>query len=356
MQLQDYVEQIKKGKIFYSDIPIHVLEDIDFIREMRKDGFYAIKNKGFDVVRNVFFINENQIHIEEDGKFEIKHEYSFSNFYDFYVFCDGDSLYENSCYYQCSEDRILNDIADKEIQIDVKDLLTKCYFKPFIKENLYSSKQEKYFIENFKKEIIERKKIMKKNKKVLLKWLSKFINSMYSIENFSKIYKNFSRSTCFTKTSKEFIFNNLIRADEENKFLSICYECIFNGLFSGIDCCEKAFWIKYKPEDILKYYKYNKRCVSTTQSKHKSDMRNRLNSIKGKTPHILRKYYDSSFGLYCLTYGFDDTNVLPAVFYFDTFEEYANFLKNDLSDADLRYAPIDEIDRLKFISIELPST
>ncbi len=92
----------KRRKIYHNNIPEVLKDDKDIINEERKIGMRKIDNIGFDVIHQVFFVNE--LVLECDGfrkeEFFVKVSRTFDNFYDYYDYLDG-KIYDNSCYYQC---------------------------------------------------------------------------------------------------------------------------------------------------------------------------------------------------------------------------------------------------------------
>lgn len=328
---ETYVTKLLDSELYYSDIPEEIKENFDFIKEMRKVGYITIENKGYDIIRDTFFVLEKYIKTEKDTIDEELHEKTFETFDEFCKYIDGDSLYEKSCYYQCSKERILKNSQLSDQNIDIDKMLTDCYYKPFTSETFSDSEIISQYFNN----ILVAKEKATTNMKEILKWLNKFADAMYSTKDFAKVYKKFEKTIYVTYEYRNFIFQNLIKLDKTGDYLKTFYDCVHQGIFHGYSSGENSLCIRYSIDEILKYYKYNGKTSELTQKKQKRNMKKYLLSIQDKTPKILKKYYNKYLGLYCIEYGYEEY-AQSMILYFDKFEDFVGFLNNDLSDTDLQ--------------------
>ena len=98
-QISIIIKNIKNKNIDYRDIPIELRDNIDIIEAERKSGMRVYSNRGYDVVFNRFFVQEDIIDFSDNSilKTIITNFESFDNYYEYL----NGNIYEKSCYYQC---------------------------------------------------------------------------------------------------------------------------------------------------------------------------------------------------------------------------------------------------------------
>ena len=103
-EIQNLVKGIKSKKKRHYDIPEELVMHPEIVKIERKIGLRRLSKRGFDIIRNCFFVEE-----EIGFKYESKKIVSsyYKTFSDYYDFINGD-IYENACYYlyEFSQDEI----------------------------------------------------------------------------------------------------------------------------------------------------------------------------------------------------------------------------------------------------------
>lgn len=84
----------KRQYIDFFDIPEEYWLYPVFVKETRKSGIRRSDKRGYDVIRDVFFVEEIVIDTIERHKESI-----FPDFASYYEFLDGD-IYKNACYFR----------------------------------------------------------------------------------------------------------------------------------------------------------------------------------------------------------------------------------------------------------------
>lgn len=92
------INQLKKGKISFREVPEEYQNHPLMVKKERKFGMRRSNRRGYDVLRNLFFVEEiftkpSTPEMTQTG------EITFPTFGEYYDFLNGD-IYENACYYQ----------------------------------------------------------------------------------------------------------------------------------------------------------------------------------------------------------------------------------------------------------------
>lgn len=92
------IKNIKKKNIDYRDIPVELRDNTDIIQAERKSGMRVYSYRGYDVIFNRFFVEEDIIDFSDNSILRTIPT-TFESFDDYYEFLKG-NIYEKSCYYQ----------------------------------------------------------------------------------------------------------------------------------------------------------------------------------------------------------------------------------------------------------------
>ena len=79
------IKNIKNKNIDYRNIPIELRDNIDIIEAERKSGMRVYSNRGYDVIFNRFFVQEDIIDFSDNSilKTIITNFESFDNYYEY---------------------------------------------------------------------------------------------------------------------------------------------------------------------------------------------------------------------------------------------------------------------------------
>ena len=174
------IKQLKSGKINIDDVPKEFALDVDILKVEREMGIRRSCQRGFDVIRQEYFVEEEIIRKNLLGEEEITTEkITFGSFKEYYDFLNGD-IYTNSCYYQCD----FEDISLNEVDININELKkNQC----FISETI-----DDYGL-NLSQEEIDKYNYGEKIKDACKKWVEKF-NACNTYEDLLKIRNNYKKS------------------------------------------------------------------------------------------------------------------------------------------------------------------
>ena len=103
-EIQNLVNGIKSKKKRHYDIPEELVMHPEIVKIERKIGLRRLSKRGFDIIRNCFFVEEEIGSKYESKKTVLSYYKTFSDYYDF---INGD-IYDNACYYlyEFSQDEI----------------------------------------------------------------------------------------------------------------------------------------------------------------------------------------------------------------------------------------------------------
>jgi hypothetical protein len=90
------LQRILKKKIKFNEIPQECQELPEVIQAERKAGFRHVGKRGYDVIRNLFFVEESG---NPQSAFPLSLNRSFKTFDEFYQYLNGD-IYKHSSYFQ----------------------------------------------------------------------------------------------------------------------------------------------------------------------------------------------------------------------------------------------------------------
>ena len=93
-EIKKIIKKLKAGDLTVNSVPEELSRNIDILRVERKLGLRKSGHRGFDVIRQEFFVEEEWFYFEEpDEPYSRKHKEVFPFFKEYYQFLDGD-IYE----------------------------------------------------------------------------------------------------------------------------------------------------------------------------------------------------------------------------------------------------------------------
>ena len=101
-EVNKIIGQLEKNEITVFDIPEEYENSIEIVNFERKSGLRRTRKRGFDIISNSFFVEEDLVHTNAYDEEQIKSVLlSFDDFDSYYDFLNGD-IYDNACYAFCS--------------------------------------------------------------------------------------------------------------------------------------------------------------------------------------------------------------------------------------------------------------
>lgn len=338
--IKKYLRQLKTNKIGYFDVPEEYRLHPDMVKGERKLRIRRSDKRGYDVIRNSFFVEE--IVYDKDSYVETRERRinnRFSDFASYYGFLDGD-IYENACYYQYS-------FSNEEIDTYEIDM-GKINFVALIDFTIQDSTNELYDVRL--KEYEEREKV----KTLRKKWIDK-LNACNTYEEFYNIIKKYKESEFYKEyTDLLLILYNYIYSNQEKAFDNIMEFASKGNVYLDFVC---AICSIYDAERVLESFNY---AIGSRQTilKKKRILKKYINNLKNcKKRYKFKCYFDENTHFYCYQTTIEiytdeyvqilkrNRVIITHIYrYFCTFHELADFLENDISGCDLSKAILPNID------------
>ena len=99
-EVKRIIKKLKAGDLTVNSVPKELSRNIDILRAERKLGLRKSGHRGFDVIRQEFFVEEEWFYLgDPDEPYSSKHKEIFPDFEEYYQSLDGGN-YEDACYYQ----------------------------------------------------------------------------------------------------------------------------------------------------------------------------------------------------------------------------------------------------------------
>lgn len=246
---------------------------------------------------------------------------TFVDFESYYEFLEGD-IYDNACYYQYN-------FSDETVS-KYKLIRDKLNMQSLINETI-----DDFFPEPSDEEL-EQYAENEKKKKACKKWISRF-NECSTYDEFMDVYIKHQRSRDYT--FELFYLWNYIKCHKEESF-KVMMEFVSNSSYAHL---KYALCFVFGAERTLKAYKY-KGGSESTNIKYTNQFKETVSDIINiGVIQKNTKYFDKSTHYYVIkTEIYLKNNLNKAIVdlykYFETFEEFAKYLENDISDCDLSNA------------------
>ena len=323
-EINTYTKKLKDKRIRYRDIPDEIRLNEDFITAIRKAKIRFFERRGYDVINNEFFVYE---YLEESNDISLIDTFTFETFDEYYTFLNGD-IYDNSCYYQY----IFSKKQIKDYNLDISKLKNT----HFTCQNIDDWEFDDDFDAKYKQG--------EKNKKQLFKWIDKFM-ACKSSDEFLQVMNNFNRSKFDFYRYKALLIDVFIWSNRKLAFDVLIDLCNREELF-----CISTLAIRYDAHKVLDLY--NPTGVSKqTRYKRRKELKDLLEKIElGQYEIRSSKGFDEESHLFYVNtyYQFANHDYHTEKRYFFSFEHFASFLNNDLSDCNLSSARLD-IDLSKYV-------
>lgn len=361
ISIKDYIKQINSNKIDCFDIPREFQNNIEIIKAARKKKLRYTDKSGYNFLSKTFFVDEIWLKRHKEGKDivyeEKKIKSTFLSFGEYYDFLEG-KVYENSCYYQYT-------FSKQEIELynlNVNMLNTSAFIQDKLSDYsfdiLYNEQEEKNKLkeQKSKQAFIQRKK-----------WLHKFL-SCKTYEEFYSVVSRYKKSSC--QDDIKFYFYMFIQHNKEKAF-NIIMQFISTGEYPSRSI--EQFLCQIYDRNLLRStYKYQGGDQSTN-SRHNSKYKKLLKKFDSTLvldwqalehkpseeelkdfiiTNFICRYglgYDTSTCFFCIPIECRryidkklDSSFCGGLLYFETFDEFVNYLGGNLSGCDLSQMPFDK--------------
>lgn len=329
LPLEQYVEKIKAKKVYHNDIPEEIKNNLAIIHAEVAAKMRVFGNRGYDVIRNRFFV-EQKIKVLRFNSDVIDKDCvsTFETFGAYYDFLNGD-IYDNAVYYQY-------EFSENEVSMYKIDT-SRLSKKSFINEALAKC-SEQMDTEDRRKE-----RELAKDRAKCIKWKNKFCacTSCYSLDSVANQYSRYDYGDW------EYMLSKFVSVNPENN-LPLAIKFLANTNFPIDTRYLTAFCIKYR--EILGEYSFVN-CFEGRFWKRKSEMMANIRAYDaGEYVKQIEKGYSKSYQQFYIMESIIDPKQIPfyvsvkAQFtvYYDTFDEFAQAVNFDLSDCLLQNAVITE--------------
>lgn len=249
LTVKGIIEQLKKREISIFDIPKEYGNNIQIINYERKAGLRIIGKRGFDVIRNSFFVEEVLLDSNSYPEDEGQQVFSlFSDFDSYFNFLNG-AIYDNSCYTFCDFKNKI--ISSHKISIQ-KLLLRKSFIDDTVDcHSLSASKDEICAYED-----------AKRIHALCQKWIEKF-NLCENYRQLVKTVINYRKSKIASVVGVAFFFFQFLFADINSKErFDIIMEYISSGAYPEYKVI-KALCLIHNPDDVMQAFSYYSESNST---------------------------------------------------------------------------------------------
>lgn len=314
------IKSLKKNEISVWQVPKAYEQHPKVLAYERKTGLRITGRRGFDVISNSFFVEEELVYTDRFGQQERKLVCTnFGEFEAYYTYLDGE-IYENACYaYYCLPKHMIS-----SFKIDVKKLMRN---RAFVEDTV-----DDYSLEMSPTEQKDYAAAENRHKQ-LLQW-SKRVNACSSVDKLTETLRKISSAdTAF------FLSNYIFYDVKDKKRFSIVMQYLSSCNFLSRQFINALCTI-YDPDEV--YNAYNDPAKSqNTVYKHKRMLRKFIQSLKtGQVEFVCDAYFDEKTHYYCeKRKGYTRENKrVPAVQicrYFENFESFISYRKGDLTHCNL---------------------
>lgn len=323
LEVKNIIRELKRGYLSIRNVPEEFALDINIVRTERNLGLRKSNHRGFDVIEQEFFVEEDWIYkTSSNENISKQYKMTFKSFKEYYEFLDGD-IYENACYYQYNFD----DKISKMFKLDINKLREK---KCFINETI-----DEYSDILTQSEIDSYRDCEKLTKRFCKRWIEKF-NMCNTYEEFKKVCNNYERSKKNIYISF-FFFQYAFYDRQDKKRLSVIMEYLSNDYWAS-DSIAQELCLIYNPSDVIEKYNFSQG-ASATNAKRKKKVKEFVDDLEyGDIKKEVRGYFDKLTHYYC-----EETKVcryikdrgIKVFQAFETFDEFIRYRNGDLRNCDL---------------------
>lgn len=341
--VEKIIKKLKNSEIDCFSVPEKYQNNRNIIDVERELGIRKLGRRGYDIIRNVFFVEESL----SNGS-RTKENITYFDDFESYAFFINNEIYDNACYYQC-------DISKIKMKVDY-DRLNK---RKFFVENTIDD----YTVSPTNEEILLYDK-GEQIKKQCKNWIDKF-NNCSTVDEFREVEQNYRK----WKLPIELVESWRYSREKYRDFFM--WEYIFSALndkkrfnilmkYMSDYACERNLVREvctiFNPDDVMEAYTFTD---SSKQSvnKEKKRLKDLATVIKnGSIDKEVYAFFDEVNHYYCeeCTYTLQEKwssvglRTFSTYRYFETFEDFIKYRNGDLTHCDLSNAIKFEYDITKY--------
>ncbi len=324
------VKKLQEKSIDFDDVPEEYRSHPKIAMAERELGIRKTISKGYDIIRNTFFVNELIIRKNFFGReYEAEYTSNFGNFATYFEFLGGD-IYENACYYKYE----FSQAERKKYSLD----LGKMNFSSLIHFTINE------FPVGFSKDERQQYRLKEKRKKALVRK----VEALKSCIDYNEFKNKLELLTTeFADVPLDFFLSTFIFPDK-NKTFDIVMEYV-NHVQPLV--LAKKMCLIYNPQEVFSHFDallY----ASDTVKKYKKQLRQFIDALENEQIQLKeRSYFDEQTHFFVhLQVGVDnsDEKVVEFKRYFSTFDELMEFRDNNFSYCNLTKAIMPNFDFSKY--------
>lgn len=330
-EILSVINNLKNKKINYYDIPLELRDNIDIINTERTLGMRVYSNRGYDIITDRFFVEEDIVDLSSDNILN-KITINFRTFEEYYEYLKG-NIYEKSCYYQYQ----FTSNQIKKYKIDINKINYKSLIDYTIEDNNY----EKGLLELSNE--YKNTELIKEKSKI---WLNKMLKCQ-NLKEITTVLNNFEKSKYYRYNYKNILIYYFIKNNPQKAF-----KILINSVNNYEDIISvEQICLHFSTKQVLKAIKYNKsKREKTTINKYLKRLKSFVNDIdSNKYQKSIKCEFDTKTNYFVIeeTYKVECYNYPIRIRkYFYNIKELIDYLNGDLSNCDLSKANIsnDDVD------------
>lgn len=339
-EVKKIIRQLKSSKITCLDVPEEYQNDRNIIDVERKLGIRKLGRRGYDIIKNAFFVEE-----ELTGDTRTKKEVTYFDDFESYVAFVDEEIYDQACYYQCDTSKI-------KLGVDYDRL----FERKFLVEDT---------IDDYTATVTNEEKFLysegERIKKQCKNWIDKF-NACSTSDEFQMVQQNYRESKLSEELEENFdkwgswdlykqyrdffMWQYIFSALNDKKRFNILMEYM-----SDYTCAEsliRQVCTVFNPDDVMAAYNF---IDSSKQGiyKQKKRLKDIVAAIKnGLIDKGVFAFFDEVSHYYCekCTYILQEKktcqsegmSTFSTYRYFETFEDFIKYRNGNLSNCDLTKA------------------
>lgn len=321
-----FIKKLKNKKISHNVLPDSYKNNSSIIELEKQLGTRIISLKGFDVIRNNFFVNEEIFDLKKEKVIDTN-SITFEVFDDYYNYLNG-KIYDNACYYMYKFDSTTIDKYNIDLkQINYTSLIN--YTVDDYSINNYLDKFEEQY--NKAEEIKE--------------FIEDCVKKIYKCSSPSELNRFFSKiekSDKYIEKIKFVLLFQYIKDNPQNAF-----DILINSINMGYHIISpEELSIFFNSKAVIEKIDYN------LSDKNEKEIKKRLKKLRSFREDYdsnnydkkVECFFDNEINYYQYTecYCRFKTPRIPIRirYFFKTLNELSKFLKGDLSDCDFSFSKL----------------
>ena len=324
LSLAKCVKAIESKKLYHNEIPDEMQNDMSIIRTEIAAGTRWFGNRGYDVIRNRFFVVQTiQLRNYREEIIDRIEDIYFDTFEEYYAYTNGD-VYNQACYYQ---------YAFSKETIEKYDIdLTKISSRAFVEDTLSIRSEAMDRMDE------EAARKIESQKASLLEWREKFC-ACRSYKELSKV------ALAFYKEGNDkawgFVLSSFALCNKERN-IPLLIKLLLETNYTNADQLMTMLCVQYGDDSILD-------CFDSTYWKRKSEIKSLICGLSdGSVVEERAKYYDKSLGFFCISCSLADTKSAffsrtkgCVTYYYETFDEFVEGCQEHFPDLNMIDGKID---------------